>query len=108
MFVVDLHLAEGFTLIALKSVWVDNSFDFLFSFEHHVVSGGEVTLLKGVLGCSMSDEQVLGLSTLIEFQCFLVVLVLFLSLHKSNKGQYLFYSTNLLTNIISFVFGTFS
>ena len=56
LFVVDLHLAEGFALVALKSVWVDNSLDFLLSFVHHVVSGSEVTLLKGVLGCAMADE----------------------------------------------------
>ena len=56
LFVVDLHLAEGFALVTLESVWVDNSLDFLLSFVHHVVSGGEVTLLKGVLGCAMADE----------------------------------------------------
>ena len=56
MFVVDLHLASGLAIVALKSVWVDNSLNFLPSFVHHVVSCSEVTLLKGVLGRSMTDE----------------------------------------------------
>ena len=69
-------------------MWIDNSLDFLLSLVHHVVCRGEVTLFKSVLGCSMADKEVLWLSALVEINGFLVILVLFLSLHESNKDKY--------------------
>ena len=78
VFCVDLHFAAGFAIVA-EGVWVDNRLNFLSLFEHLLIGCGEVTLLKGVLGGAMAEEQVLLLASLIELHVLLVILVLFLS-----------------------------
>ena len=61
-------------------MWVDNRFNFLSSLIHHVIGGSEVALLKGVLCCTMPEEQVLRLSALVELDVLLVVFILTLSI----------------------------
>ena len=74
-----MHLAEVHCLAVLEVVGVDDGLNLLFLFVYHMVGGGEITLFKCVWGWSVTEEQVGGLSTLVEVHLLVVVFVLFLS-----------------------------
>ena len=76
--VVDLHFAEGHCLAVGEVVGVDDSFNLFLLFIYHVVCSREITLFKCVLGWAVAEEQVGGLSALVELHLLLVVFVLFL------------------------------
>ena len=73
-----MHLAERHCLAVLEVVGVDDSFNLLSLLEYHMVGSGEITLFKCVLRWSVTEEQVGGLTALVEVHLLVVVLVLLL------------------------------
>jgi len=56
---VDLLFTSGFSRVTLEGVWVNYCFDFGFPVVDHVIGGGEIAPLKGVLSGPMPCEQVM-------------------------------------------------
>ena len=87
---VDELLASCFTSIAFKGVWINDSLDVFFVSEHHVVSGREITLLKGVLSGAMSREQMVGQSAFVALEGSLrISILLLLEDHLASLGNIL-------------------
>ena len=77
---VDLLLAASLSHVAFELLARDESLSIRALLVHHVVGGGEVALLKSVLGSAVAAEQVVREAALLEVHGSVVVLVLFLSL----------------------------
>ena len=77
---VDLLLAASLSHVAFELLARDESLSIRALLVHHVVGGGEITLLESVLGSAMAAEQMVGKAALLEVHRSVVVLVLFLSL----------------------------